>query len=419
MSAIDTMVVGAGPYGLSIAAHLRAKGARFEIIGKPMEMWRASMPKGMLLKSEPFASNLWDPARAYTLEAFFKERGKPYSPIGVPTALSDFLDYTEWFHQKTRLDVQDRKLVHLRKSQGRFELQFQDGGRVSARTVVLATGLKPFCWMPPLLQALPPELLSHAADVSNPKDFAGREVIVVGAGQSATETAALLHEAGARVRLLVRGDAISWNGLPRRDPSLLERIKQPESGLSAGWRAYAYAEMPRLFSYLPADTRRRIVANGWGPSGSWWLKDRIVGKFPVLAGHRIERAREQEGRARLKVRGPDGLTTLSADHIVAATGYRTDIDRLAFLDRGLRGELAVGFGAPVLTRSFESTVAGLYFVGAMSAPTFGPVMRFMFGAKHAAPMLARTLTKGRSSRRAQPGLPPAGGRIQAAGAPAD
>jgi cation diffusion facilitator CzcD-associated flavoprotein CzcO len=280
MSAIDTMVVGAGPYGLSIAAHLRAKGSRFEIIGRAMEMWRASMPKGMLLKSEPFASNLWDPARAYTLEAFFKERGKPYSPIGVPTALSDFLDYTEWFHQKTRLEVQDRKLVHLRKSQGRFELQFQDGGRVFASTVVLATGLKPFCWMPRLLQALPPALLSHAADVSNPEDFAGKEVIVVGAGQSATETAALLHEAGARVRLLVRGDAITWNGLPRRDPSLLERIKQPESGLSAGWRAYVYAEMPRLFSYLPADTRRRIVANGWGPSGSWWLKDRIVGKFP-------------------------------------------------------------------------------------------------------------------------------------------
>jgi hypothetical protein len=229
----------------------------------------------------------------------------------------------------------------------------------------------------------------HSAEVSDPKTFVGRDMVVVGSGQSAVLLAALLHEAGARVRLAARTDAINWNGVPRHDAPLAERLLRPDSGLGTGWKAWVYSEMPRVFYRFPPHLRRRIVTNGWAPSGAWWLKDRIIGRVPLLMRHQVERAWEDGGRVRLDMRTPDGRFETSADHVIAATGYRHDLGRLSFLDPALRAAIQAQDGALVLTPAFESTVPGLYFIGAASAPTFGPVMRFMFGAKHPAALLTR------------------------------
>jgi cation diffusion facilitator CzcD-associated flavoprotein CzcO len=71
MSAIaQAAIIGAGPYGLSIAAHLNACGVRPQVFGRPMSGWRDGMPRGMRLKSDGFASSLSNPSGEFTLKAF-------------------------------------------------------------------------------------------------------------------------------------------------------------------------------------------------------------------------------------------------------------------------------------------------------------------------------------------------------------
>ena len=87
MTSVENVVVGAGPYGLSIAAHFRAHNIETLVIGRPMASWSANMPVGMALKSEIFASNLSDPLRQHTLENFYRARGLAYRPVGNPCPL--------------------------------------------------------------------------------------------------------------------------------------------------------------------------------------------------------------------------------------------------------------------------------------------------------------------------------------------
>jgi thioredoxin reductase len=385
----DTFIIGAGPYGMSIATHLRARQVPFEIVGEPMQSWRKHMPPGMVLKSEPFASSLWDPDCALSLEKFCALRGASYDAIGTPVPLYKFLSYADWFQQQAKLDIHNRTLTQLSRNAKGFDLTFADGERATARRVILATGYLPYRWVPPALRDLPTQLASHSADHAGLSRFVGSDVTIVGSGQSGLEMAALLHEQGTATRVLARAPQIYWNGLPEAHRSLLSRTMSPDSGLGTGWRAWIYAERPGSFRWLSTNLRARIVATNWGPAGSWWLKQRLVDAVPLLVGHKIVAAQERNGRLRLTVRSAKNTRTFDTDHVISATGYRVDMDRLAFLDRELRSAIAVENNAPKLSPRFECSVPGLYFVGAASAQSFGPVMRFMFGAKHASRMIAQ------------------------------
>lgn len=194
MTNCDTVVVGAGPYGLSIAAHLGAADVDHAIIGSPMESWRTHMPRGMVLKSERFASNLSDADGRYTLERFCALRGRPYARKGVPLPMADFLDYADWFRRGAVADVWDSKLRRLRRISDGFELTLDDRV-VLAKRVILATGHLAFRHFPEALEDLAldaPDLVSHSADHADLAKFAGLDVTVIGCGQSSLETAALL-----------------------------------------------------------------------------------------------------------------------------------------------------------------------------------------------------------------------------------
>lgn len=386
----DIAIIGAGPYGLSISAHLRGRGIAHEIFGRPMGSWRDHMPNKMVLRSEALASNLWDPQGQYTLERYFREKGIPYKASGPPTPIGRFLDYTDWFQKRAVPDVQDLQVQRLAQADDGFILDLSNGDALRARNVIVAAGHRYFHNVPAVLRELPRELLSHSGDHSDFTPLVGKDVVVIGAGQSALETAALLHEQGTRVRLLVRESDVIWNAVNLGEArSLIEKIRSPESGLGFGWRSVAASEFPQVFHTMPRAFRNYVVARTWGPSGAWWLKERIVGKVPVLASHEVVSAAEANGKARLVVRTPACSDEVEADHVIAATGFRADLSRLPFLDPALAARITAFDGVPELSRSFESSVPGLHFVGLLSAPSFGPVMRFMFGAKHVAPVLAR------------------------------
>ena len=386
------VIIGAGPVGLSIAAHLRARDIGFRIFGKPMHNWQARMPRGMLLKSEGFASNLADPNDRFSLEAFCSEQGLPYAPEGLPVPREDFIAYGRAFQQRFAPDVEEREVVAIRRSGGRFAVQLDDGELLAADKIVVGIGISDFYYLPPSLADLPAELVTHSSRHEDMAAFRGRRVIVVGSGSSAIDIAALLHENGAAVQIVSRRSELPFHSPPEESRSLVDVLRAPRTGIGPGWRSVFYTQAPSLFYRLPADLRMRIVSTWLGPAGGWYMRERVVGKVPCLAAHSLQSAQVGDGQVHLRLAGANGVDrVLSADHIIAATGYRVDFGTVEFLDQALRADLLTASGYPVLSRNFETSIAGLYIVGPAAAYSFGPMFRFVLGARFTARRLARHL----------------------------
>jgi thioredoxin reductase len=393
---LEIAIIGAGPYGLSIAAHFRSRGIRFRIFGRPMDSWLAHMPKGMMLKSDGFASNIYDPENVFGLGHFCAERGIEYSDIGIPVRLETFAAYGLAFRERMVPELEDRLVDSLEHSSDGFRLRLDDGETVMARRVVLAVGITHFDHVPRELAHLPAEYLSHSACHHDLEPFRGRSVVVIGGGASATDLAGLLYDTDAHVQLVARQASLKFHGKPSfgESRSLWQRIRHPQSGLGPGVRSRFYANAPNLFHHLPESVRLRTVQNHLGPSGGWFAKEKVVGRVPLLLGYTVQRAEIQDSKVRLHLRGVDGTEReILTEHIIAATGYKVDLERLAFLNEGIRSKLTNVNGTPVLSSSFESSVPGLYFVGIAAANSFGPLMRFAFGAGFAARTLTQTILK--------------------------
>jgi thioredoxin reductase len=392
---LNTVIVGAGPYGLSLAAYLRHSGVPFRIFGRPMDSWRAHMPKGMCLKSDGFASNLYDPKNQFTLEKFCAERGIPYSDTGIPVQLETFCEYGLAFKQRMVPELEDKLVVAIEQLPQGYKLRLDNGEVIRARSVVLAIGITHFEYLPDVLAPLSAEFLSHSARYNDPQVFKGRSVVVVGAGASALDWAGLLHEAGVNVQLVARRSALKFHGKPTGQPrSLWQRVQKPQTGLGPGWRSSFYSNAPGVFYRLPQDLRLEIVKRTLGPSGGWFIRDKVMGKLPLWLGYTIESAQVQGSQVVLQLRSEDGTKKqVAADHVMAATGYRVRVDSLQFLSSEIRSKISAVEQTPVLSAEFESSVPGLYFVGVSAANSFGPVMRFAYGAEFAARTVSRALSK--------------------------
>jgi cation diffusion facilitator CzcD-associated flavoprotein CzcO len=394
---IETAIIGAGPYGLSIAAHLRNRGISFRIFGRPMDSWVAHMPKGMMLKSDGFASNIYDPNAKFTLKDFCAERGIEYADMGKPVGLATFGDYGLAFRDRMVPELEDKIVVSVeRAADGSFLLRLDDGEEVKVRRVVLAIGITHFVHVPENLAQLPPQFLSHSYNHHDLAAFKGRSVVVLGAGSSAIDMAGLLRDADADVQLVARATSLKFHTAPQpgKRRSLWKRLRHPDSGLGPGMRSRFFSDAPALFHYLPEGFRLKVVRTTLGPSAGWFVKDKVMGRVPLLLGYNVERAEIQNGKVHLHLRASDGSTReVVTDHVVAATGYKVDTERLKFLNSDIRVKLKCVNGTPVLSSNFESSVPGLYFVGLAAANSFGPVMRFAFGAGFAARRLTQAMVK--------------------------
>jgi cation diffusion facilitator CzcD-associated flavoprotein CzcO len=379
---------------LSLAAHLHGRGISHRVFGAPMDNWLNHMPEGMFLKSEGFASSIADPQDRFTLREYCRQAGRPYADIGSPVDIETFRGYGSWFQATAVPQAEPVNVELLERTPGDgFELLLYRGETARARRVVIACGLTHFPYVPPELRGLPAEMLSHSFDHRDLRRFAGRDVTVIGQGQSALETAVLLHEAGATARVVGRSSIVRWNGVPWVGPRPLgRRLRAPRSGLGDGWRIWYYAHAGRSFASLPRRLRVRIVRQALGPAGSWWLRDRFEPHVPVLLGHRLVSAESSDGRVRMRaMRLGAGEASVETDHVIAATGYRVDISHMPFLGSEVRREIQNHGGDPVLSHHLESSVPGLYFTGLAAARTLGPVMRFVCGTGIAARRVTRHL----------------------------
>jgi len=391
---IDVAVIGAGPYGLSIAAFLRAQKVDFRIFGTPMQTWTSQMPEGMCLKSDGFASTLYDPDSAFTLEKYCREKGLPYEDVGLPVKLDIFIAYGREFQKRMVPELEEQSVVSLDRAESGFRIQLSNGEVVFAKRVVIAAGISHFQYLPQELRGLPRELVTHSSQHTALGGFKGKDVTVIGAGASAIDLAALLKEAGATVRVVARAKQVRFHDPPGPQPRpFMDRLRAPMTGLGPGWRSWWCCEAPLLFHKMPVAFRLKVVKKHLGPAPGWFIKDAVVGKIEMNVSTTIEDVKVEGDRVRVRIADPNGKRWIETDHLVAATGYKVDLKRLSFLSSGLQAEIDTVDQAPVLSTKFESSVKGLYFVGAAAAPSFGPLLRFAFGAGYTARRLSRILSR--------------------------
>jgi len=391
---LPVAIIGAGPYGLGLAAHLSALGVGFRIFGRPMEFWRTQMPIGMALKSEGFASNLYDPGGRFTLKRFCAERDIAYADIGLPVLLSTFTAYGLAFKEEMVPNLEERMVAAVARRRSGFTLTLDDGEVVTARQVVLAVGIAPFANIPPSLAGLPSPFLTHSSQHHDLRRFKGKSVAVIGAGSSAMDLTILLGGAGAIVQMIARTEVLDFIKKPALIKEFANSIWHPMSGIGCGWRIKIFADAPWLFHYLPQRRRLSSVRRAAPPAGGWFIKDKIEGGPLLHLGCTLKRAEIRDGRVQLEMTTPEkAKRDVEVDHVIAATGYRVDLRRLTFLDSEIQSQLKTVENTPVLSSGLESSVPGLYFAGTTATNSFGPVMRFAFGAGFTARRLAHVLAK--------------------------
>jgi cation diffusion facilitator CzcD-associated flavoprotein CzcO len=388
-------IVGAGPYGLAVAHHLKSAGIQTRIFGKPMDFWNSQMPKGMLLRSPWTGSSIGDASGPLNLERYEETRGA--LPRQLP--LEEFVRYGQWFQKNAVPDLDRRNIASIEGASGGYRVTLDDGESFHSRNVVVATGISAFAHRPEVFSGLSPEVCSHASDRANSDlgRFKGKSVAVIGAGQTATESLALLNEQGAaEVEMLIRGPKMRWlNSRPFIEHMLdwkLYPFKAPGriGPIGLNW----LLEHPALFTLPSRKIQDKLAARAIRPAASPWLRPRA--EHLKMTGHvSTVAAEERGGKVRLKL--SDGSERV-LDHVLLGTGYKINISRYGFLSGELLEHVKVSGGFPVLNRGFESSLPGLYFVGATAMHSFGPYLRFVAGSGYAAKAVARHAMNSNTAR---------------------
>jgi thioredoxin reductase len=393
------LVIGAGPYGLSLAAHLMSRDVRFRIVGEPMSGWKNHMPERMFLKSQPWASSLASPDSAFSIDRFYAEEQIDYDPVFHYVPLETFISYGEAFQRRYVPHVERKTLVALTAIAGGFRAQFDDGEVVEAARVVLAVGLAAFRYLPRMVDQLPSELVSHSSEYGSFVKLHGKRVIIVGSGSSAIDLAVFLHEAGIEASIVARAPKMSWGEAPTLR-LLRDRVRYPDSGIGTSWPFMVAVYAPWAVHYLPDHLRLRFAyTGGLGPLGGFPMRHRFEDKVPAFFGRNITRTRIHRGMVELDVTTADSKReVLSADHVIFATGYQIDVNQLGFLDPVLVSKMNLIGTAPRLSQHYESSIPGLHFIGPATAPSFGPVFRFVYGTMHPARHLSRYFSLGQILR---------------------
>jgi cation diffusion facilitator CzcD-associated flavoprotein CzcO len=393
----DVAIIGAGPYGLATAAHLRAANVPFRIFGDALSFWRGNMPVGMKLRSPWVATHIADPGNRHTLDVYYQQAG-----MEVPKLLpvENFVGYGEWFAKRNAPDLDTRSVRRVEPRDGGFRLVLEDGDTFFAQRVVVAMGLLGHEYRPAQFDGLPRELVSHSCEHTDSERYRGKRVAVIGRGQSACEAAAILHEAGADVEIICR-NSLEWNADPAQRSTLRKAVRAmlgnmliPPSQVGPFPHNWVN-EVPAVLHNFPQANRDRWNTLNLRATAITWLRPRMK-DIPIDMGRTIFVARKVGNEISLTLDN----ATKRYDHVMLATGYRTDVDKMAVLDAKMREKIVRHGGLPVLNGGFESSVKGLHFVGASAVGSFGPLLRFIAGAGFAARRVSRAAARGMARRSA-------------------
>lgn len=390
MTRCDVAILGAGPYGLSAAAHLNTvRGLDVLSFGEPMSFWERNMPAGMLLRSGWAATHIASPNQALTLEAFKEATLNHFSS---PVPRERFVEYGLWYQRRAVPNLDRRKILRIESHPKGFALHLEDGEMVQAGRVVVAGGISLFAWRPPEFAGLPASLVSHIAEHREFQKFSGRHVLVIGSGQSALESAALLHEAGAEIEIVARAHQIRWlGGVVSRaihaglGPRLSKLLYAPTDVGPAG--ISQIVARPDLVRRFPRPVQDWLRKRSIRPAGARWLVGRLQ-SVPMKLGHSVISAVASGERIRVRF---DDYSERTADHVLLGTGYRVNVTKYDFFSPQLVQSIRCFQGYPRLREGFESSVPGLHILGAPAIWSFGPLMQFVVGTHYSSQALLRCI----------------------------
>jgi cation diffusion facilitator CzcD-associated flavoprotein CzcO len=392
MLTCDVAIIGAGPYGLSAAAHLnQVKGLDVRVFGEPMAFWERSMPAGMFLRSNWTATQIADPSRSLTLEAF---QAATCSHFSTPVPLDRFVQYGLWYQRQAAPDLDRRKPLRVESDPIGFRLSFGDGSIVRSRRVIVAAGIGSFAWRPPEFQGIPDYLAFHTSAHRDLKQFAGKELVVIGGGQSALESGALLHEYGATVEIIARSQGIHWlqgrlsKTLHHSLGKFTRQVMYAPTDVGPAGLSQLLAR-PDLLRRFPRGFQEKVRKRAVRPAGARWLVDRLK-DVPITLGRSVVAATSAGERVKVKL---DDGSDRTVDHVLLGTGYRVDVSRYDFLAPDLVESMERVNGYPVLRRGLETSIPGLHILGAPAAWSFGPLMQFVSGTTYASEALTRSLVR--------------------------
>jgi cation diffusion facilitator CzcD-associated flavoprotein CzcO len=388
MPTCEVAIIGAGPYGLSAAAHLRRlEGLDVQVFGQPMSFWDLQMPRGMLLRSNRSATQISSPDSSFSLERFQEASGETFD---MPVPLERFVEYGKWYQRSAVPDLDQRKVNRVEKDLDGFRIILDDGNMHRSRRVIIAAGIGSFAWRPSEFENLPSSLASHTSKHRDLRVFAGKRVLIVGGGQSALESAALLHENGAEAEVVARSRTIHWlqgwasKTLHHRMGGLVRRVLYAPTDVGPAGLSQLLAR-PDLVARLPRALQDRLRKRAVRPAGARWLVDRLR-NVPIRLGCSV-RSVNHVGE-RVTVHFDDG-SDRTVDHVLLGTGYRVDVSKYEFLSQELKQLICCFNGYPILKAGLETSVDGLHILGAPAAWSFGPLMQFVSGAHYA----SRTITR--------------------------
>jgi len=390
MNGCDVAIIGAGPYGLSVAAHLcRVRGLDVRVFGEPMSFWNQNMPVGMLLRSNWTATQIAGPDESVTLEAFQEATRKSFS---MPVPVDCFIQYGLWYQQVAVPHLDRREVTRIDAGGSGFRMELATGDVIEARRVIIAAGIGSFAWKPSEFKDLPSALASHTSQHHDLTRFADKQVLIIGGGQSALESAALIHEAQGAAEVFARTHVIHWlQGLLSKTlhhglGSFVRRVLYAPTDVGPAGLSQLLAR-PHLVRRLPRDLQDRLRKRAVRPAGARWLVDRLK-PVPIHLGRSVTSV--QIVGEKVKVRFDDGTERL-ADHVLLGTGYKVDVSKYAFLSPKLIESVSRHNGYPRLRVGLETSVSGLHIVGAPAAWSFGPVMQFVSGTTFACRELLRSI----------------------------
>ncbi len=377
---LDVAVVGAGPFGLSVAAHLPQRKVR--VFGEPMQTWRTRMPPDMLLRSDWEETSLSAPADRGAIDVWARATGEQRQE---PIPLQLFLRYADWFRQTFVRESDPAEVVDVERGGGVLRVTTSAGDEVDAARVVIAVGVTPFPYAPPPFDAAMGDGVTFAIESQDYSAYRGGRVVVVGGGQGGLESAALALRAGAEVELVVRS-RLRW--FTDREPyrprgplrRRLYRLAYPVVGYGPPL-LNRLALHPDAFAALPAPLRRRVATRILRAGGSPWVRSVVEGRIAVTEGVAVTGV--QRGGDGVDLQLSDG-SSRRADAVIVSAGFRFALDRLTFLSPSVKAAITVRDGWPVLDRCFRSTDPDVLFVGFAAERRFGPIARFVSGSRFTA-----------------------------------
>ncbi|WP_044640117.1 NAD(P)-binding domain-containing protein [Risungbinella massiliensis] len=358
---LDVIIIGSGPYGISLAAHGVANQLDYKLLGYPMDFWKNQMPQDMFIRTPHDFVSFSDARDELTIHQFAQETG---TELVTPLPRPIFVKYAMWFARKSGVEFTPELVTSVQSHGEHYEVITESGQTFTTKNVIIATGVEHYKYIPEMFKNLPSSLVSHTSGYLNFTQFSGKTVAVIGSGQSAWEAAGLLYRKGANVELIYRRESANYAG------GIADEI--------------ALRDLGDVFYQLPIQEKEPE----WGQSPesvAHFLKPYVDGIVPVTGDTTILKAEEtEEGKLRLHL---SNGSQREVDHVISASGFKINVEKVPFFQQDLLERITREQGYdqfPLLNETFESSVPGLYFAGPLSSHSHGPTFRFILGLRKTA-----------------------------------